>query len=210
MDTIDNNVKTHRMDKSANASSLLKANEGKLKAIPDVDTLISTVLDIVGETVGIGMSEANWKKFQMDLMKSAEFGIDGVRKYLYNYALKGYDNGVIQLRREGMKEIAATILEHADILFRSKASIAELKLAKAVEGKIGTTINESAFEEFVNGMPDNPKQYHRYLAHIVAKTNKLSLFESEEQAFGGLLTESCGTQRDIVAKKMRKFGFFLG
>jgi hypothetical protein len=198
------------MDKSANASSLLKANESSLKAIPDVDTLISTVLDLVGETVGVGMSEGNWKKFQMDLMKSAEFGIDGVRRFLYNYALKGYDNGVIQLRREGMKEIAATILEHADILFRSKASIAELKLAKAVEDKIGTTIDESAFEEFVDGMPDNPKQYHRYLAHVVAKSNKLSLFESEEQAFGGLLTESCGTQRDTVAKKMRKFGFFLG
>lgn len=214
MDTIDANQPRHRMDRTANASSLLKANEDMLKNIDDLDELISTVLDLVEPTVGQGMSEANWRKFQMDLMSAAQQGTMNVKRFLYNYALKGYGQGVLNTAgstyRESAKEIARTILEHSDMLFLTKASVAEIKLAKAVEPKIGVSINESDFESFVQGMPDDPKNYHRYLAETVAKAYRLSLVESAEQSIAGILLESSGSVKDLVVKHMQRYGFYLG
>lgn len=210
MDTIDANQPRHRMDRTANASSLLKANEDVLKSISDVDQLISTVLDIVEPTVGHGMSESNWKMFQRDLMTAAQDGLMSAKRYLYNYALKGYGHGVISTQRESQKEIANTILEHADRLFKSKPQVAELLLYKAIKSKLGTSIDESVFEDFAAKMPENPKHYHRYLAETVAKINNLKLVESEQGSIARLLTESSGTRCDMIIKKMAKLGFQLG
>jgi hypothetical protein len=146
----------------------------------------------------------------MDLMGAAERGLLGVQQYLHNYALKGYGNGVIQTQRESQKEIANTILEHSDRLFKSKAIVAESLLFRALEHKIGVSINESAFEDFVSKMPENPRHYHRYLAETVAKANNLKLVESEQASIARLLTESSGSHCDRVIKTMQKCGYQLG
>lgn len=211
MDYIDPNATEKRLKPSSNPSVVLKQHAQELWAMRDAEELKSRALELVGECLGHGLSQENWMKFKNMLAGADERGgWQGVRSFLTNYSMSGHDHGVVKLTRESQKALANVIYENANVLFKSNPRVAELRLFKAVEHSIGVSIDESTFEAFVAKMPKDPKNYHSYLAETVAKAFGMRLVESEEASLAGMLTESAGTVKDIIAKEMRKYNFFIG
>lgn len=77
-------------------------------AMADLDELMARAISIVKSCVGKGCSEENYRKFKLEIERSArEGGIDRVKHYITMYIMNGMGFGVI----EGVEAIADLVNE---------------------------------------------------------------------------------------------------
>jgi len=84
----------------------------------DPDGAAQRIVQAAQEMVGAGLSELNFRKLKLRVMKAVQRGSFGVQKYISDYMLKGMGHGTLQTRgaNEGVEAIGSLISEDVNAL----------------------------------------------------------------------------------------------
>lgn len=97
----------------------------ELMAITDPDELRQAAIDVVTPYVGKSMSQANFRKFMMNLDRSAQRGVTDIQRFISNFLLSGSGLGVSE---SAVAAIAGLITEDIDDAVQLTEHQQQLKL----------------------------------------------------------------------------------
>lgn len=150
----------------------------QLMAIQDPQELAQTADQLVKQYLGNGISEPNYRKFQMALRGAINKGLAGVQGYLTNYMLKAGGMGVAESE---ISAIASLITEDADICPSYTPYQYELKTLVESYGYAVRLLSEAPEAPEVQGGQSDPGYYDTFL--------RSTFFQPEYEQIAQLLEE---------------------